>query len=238
MDGTGGRDGAGGMDGTDGRNAVGPLLAREFLARPPIEVGPELLGGVLHSTIGGAPVDIRITEVEAYSGATDPGSHAYRGRTARNQVMFGPPGHLYVYFTYGMHFCGNVVCGSEGSASGLLLRAGEVIAGHPIARSRRMLPSGVPARDRDLARGPARLAAALGISREHGGINLLDPASPITLHAPATDSRGTRQVRSGPRVGVRGPGGDGSTFPWRFWIDGDPTVSPYRPAAPLRGGGA
>ena len=110
----------------------------------------------------------------------------------------------------------------------LQVRAGEVIAGHPIARSRRMLPSGTPARDRDLARGPARLAAALGISREHGGIDLLDPASPITLHAPGADFSASRPVRSGPRVGVRGPGGDGATFPWRFWIEGDPTVSPYR----------
>lgn len=197
------------------------------LTPPAPEVAPSLLGAVLHH--GG--VAVRITEVEAYDGERDPGSHAYRGRTARNAVMFGPAGHLYCYFTYGMHTCANVVCGPPGTASAVLLRAGEVVAGADVARHRRTRGErAVP--DRDLARGPARLVQALGITLEMNGTDLGDPRGGIRLEL----ARGPvpTGVRTGPRVGVRGPGGDGETFPWRFWLEGEPTVSVYRPAAPLR----
>ena len=125
-----------------------------LLAGPVLDVAPRLLGAVLRHR----EVAVRITEVEAYDGPSDPGSHAAHGRTARNAVMFGPPAHLYVYFTYGMHHCCNVVCGPEGTAAAVLLRAGEVVDGLEVARARR------PAArtDRDLARGPARLCGALG----------------------------------------------------------------------------
>lgn len=185
------------------------------------EAAPRLLGSlVVHEHPVEGRVAIRLTEVEAYQGPEDPGSHAHRGRTDRNRVMFGPPGHLYVYRIYGMHDCANIVCSPEGVGAGVLLRAGEVVEGLALARSRR--PG---ARDRDLARGPARLARALGLDRSHGGTDLR--VGPVTLHladAPAGP------VRTGPRVGLR----LAADYPWRFWIDGDPTVSPYRPAAPKR----
>lgn len=127
------------------------------LCRPVEEVAPRLLGAVLRH----GPVAVRLTELEAYDGATDPASHAYRGRTARNAVMFGPPGHLYLYFTYGMHWAGNISCGPEGVGCGVLMRAGEVIEGIELARSRRGRAS-----DRDLARGPGRLTQALDLDRK------------------------------------------------------------------------
>ena len=197
--------------------ASAELAAR--LSGPVLEVAPRLLGAVLNRD----DVAVRITEVEAYDGADDPGSHAYRGRTARNAVMFGPAGHLYVYFTYGMHHCCNVVTGPEGRASAVLLRAGEVIAGHEAARSRR----GGVAADRDLARGPARLCQALGITREDNGTDLA--TGHLHLELAATE-REPAAVACGPRVGLR----EAADRPWRFWLAGDPTVSVYRPAAPLR----
>ena len=185
-----------------------------------VDVAPSLLGAVLHAD----DVAVRLTEVEAYAGEGDPGSHAFRGRTPRTEVMFGPAGRAYVYFTYGMHWCMNVVCGPDGVASAVLLRAGEVVEGIDVARARR------PAsRDRDLARGPARLTKALGIDSRYGGVDLLDPASPLRLtHGQPVDPA---SVRTGPRVGV---GGAGAATPWRFWLDGEPTVSVYRPAVPRR----
>ncbi len=186
----------------------------ELLSGPVLEVAPRLLGAVVRH----GEVEVRITEVEAYDGPDDPGSHAYRGRTDRNAVMFGPPGRLYVYFTYGMHHCCNVVLGPTGTPSAVLLRAGEVVAGLDLARQRR------GSSDRDLARGPARLCQALAITREQEGVDLvtgpvtLTPGEPVTGHA------------TGPRVGLR----RAADRPWRFWIPGEPTVSPYRPAKPLR----
>ena len=189
---------------------------RPLLALPPLEAAPLLLGAVLSH----GDVAVRITEVEAYAGAEDPGSHAYRGRTRRNQAMFGPPGHLYVYFTYGMHHCANVVCGPEDAAGAVLVRAGEVVAGLPLAMQRR---GGL--RERDLARGPARLCQALGLDLRHDGADLVD--GPVRLAPPAVPV--TRaEVRTGPRVGLR----HASERPWRFWIEGEETVSAYRPAAP------
>ena len=192
---------------------------RELLAGPVLEVAPRLLGAVLRH----GDVAVRLTEVEAYDGPDDPGSHAYRGRTRRNATMFGAPGHLYCYFTYGMHVCCNVVCGPEDRPSAVLLRAGEVVEGLSQARSRRPGSS-----DRDLARGPARLCRALGIDLTHDGVDLTvsvaGPATPtLTLGELSGD------VSTGPRVGLRGA----PDRPWRFWVTGDPTVSAYRPAKRL-----
>jgi len=191
------------------------LSLDEILAGPPVEAARRLLG----ATLRGRDVTLRLVEVEAYAGPADPGSHAYRGRTTRNAVMFGPPGHLYVYFTYGMHWCANVVCGPRGTASAALLRAASVVDGLEVARSRR---PGIA--DRDLARGPARLAKTLGLTGADNGIDVLDPAGDLVLSLaePVPDG----EVAAGPRVGLR----LAAEVPWRFWIDGDPAVSAYRPA--------
>jgi DNA-3-methyladenine glycosylase len=166
-------------------------------------------------------VAVRVTEVEAYSGeGDDPGSHAHRGRTRRNEVMFGPSGHLYTYFTYGMHTCGNIVCRPDGTAAGLLLRGGEVVEGVDLARARR--GDAVP--DRDLARGPARLAVALGILLADGGSDVF-AGDPYSLEFPAHP----RPFATSPRTGVSGEGGT-DRFPWRFYVPDEPTVSPYRKA--------
>ncbi|WP_256843067.1 DNA-3-methyladenine glycosylase [Ornithinimicrobium cryptoxanthini] len=205
------------------------MITHEFLARPALKVAPDLLGTVIEH--GG--VAVRLTEVEAYAGEQDPGSHAFRGRTRRNEVMFGPAGYLYVYFTYGMHTCANVVCGTDGTAQAVLLRAGEVISGEEAARSRRTSArTGRVPPERDLARGPARLAQALGLTLDDYGADLLGPGTVRLL--PGEERIDPGVIRTGPRVGVRGPGGDGTAYPWRFWVDGEPSVSDYRPAAPLR----
>jgi DNA-3-methyladenine glycosylase len=188
------------------------------LERPVEEVAPDLLGCLL-SAHG---VTVRLTEVEAYGGhGADPGSHAHRGPTPRSSIMFGPAGRLYVYFTYGMHWCANVVTGPEGHASAVLLRAGEVVAGLDLARERRPR-----ARDRDLCRGPARLAKALQLDADVLGVDVLDPGSPVRL----LHGAGRGEVRSGPRVGLSA----GHETPWRYWLADEPTVSPYRPGRPLR----
>jgi DNA-3-methyladenine glycosylase len=256
-------------------------VRRALLAGPVLEVAPKLLGMVLRSSSAEGTVAVRLTEVEAYDGPSDPGSHAYRGQTARNAVMFGRPGHLYVYFTYGMHFCMNISAGPDGRPSAVLLRAGEIIEGVDLARKRRgvitppiakfnqatgSLPgkaSGVlPAKgpglrsgepdgrrrnglegvlpgasrtrtrakadpDRDLARGPARMCVALGIGRDDNGTDLFGRGSPIQL-LPGDGFDG--EPATGPRVGLR----EAADWPWRFWIPGDPTVSPYRPHVPKR----
>ncbi|MFG3554792.1 DNA-3-methyladenine glycosylase [Micromonospora sp. NPDC047557] len=179
--------------------------------------------GLLGCRLSAGGVTVRITEVEAYAGtAGDPASHAHRGRTGRNVVMFGPAGHAYVYFTYGMHWCMNVVTGVEGEAAAVLLRAGEVAEGLDAARARR------PAvrRDVDLARGPARLCAALGIDRAAYGAYLLGDG-PVRLRPPVRPVP-DETVVAGPRVGVTGA----HDLPWRFWLDGDPTVSAYRRHVP------
>ena len=201
--------------------AAADPLPPEFYDRPVPEVARALLG----ATVAHGGVVVRLTEVEAYAGQADPGSHAFRGRTARNAVMFGPPGRVYVYFTYGMHFCMNLVCGPPGTAGAVLLRAGEVVEGAAVAAARRTTAKA----PRDLARGPARLTVALGVDRSHDGADATDAGSPLVVRAgSAPDAAG---VRSGPRVGVAGAG---AGHPWRFWVDGDPTVSTYRPAVPRR----
>jgi DNA-3-methyladenine glycosylase len=195
------------------------VLPRSFYDRPVLEVARDLLGRVVvHDDVA-----VRLTEVEAYAGGHDPASHAFRGRTPRNAVMFGRGGHAYVYFTYGMHFCMNLVCGPEGQAAAVLLRAGAVVRGLDRARERR---AGVV--DRDLARGPARLTRTLGIDRRHDGADVTDPRSPLRVACgdPVADD----VVRWGPRVGVNAA----RDLPWRAWAADDPTVSTYRAHTPRR----
>ena len=205
--------------------------AASLLRRDSLEVAPALLGVVIAVTDPYGHVAIRLTEVEAYRGEEDPGSHAFRGRTARNASMFEAGGRIYVYFTYGMHHCLNIVTGPAGLSRAVLLRGGEVVDGIELARARR------PAArvDRDLARGPARLCAALGLDRSDDGTLLGGPGSRISLTLPeAQRAPDAERIRRGPRTGVAGPGGDGEAFPWRFWLDGEPTVSTYRPAVTRR----
>src|SRR5580700_7238633 len=200
-------------------------MPREFFARPSVPVAPELLGCVLEHQTEAGLVAVELTEVEAYAGASDPASHAYRGKTARNAVMFGPPGHAYVYFTYGMHFCVNLVCLGDGSASAVLLRAGRIIEGEELARARRTggvrgdgsargktaVPRGVRGDGtprekaaipfRDLARGPARLCQALDIDRSLDGADVCVPQSPLRMRwaAASTTARSAdRKILSGP----------------------------------------
>jgi DNA-3-methyladenine glycosylase len=194
-------------------------VARERLAGPAVHLAPRLLGAVVVSTVGGAEVALRLTEVEAYSGLGDAASHAFRGRTARNAVMFGPPGHLYVYFTYGMHWCANIVCGADGQAEAVLLRAGTVLRGLDAACARR------PAArtSADLARGPARLASVLGITRDQYGVDLCDDTAPVRLDRLARYRAAS--VAQGPRVGIT----VAADRPWRFWLVNEPSVSVFRP---------
>jgi DNA-3-methyladenine glycosylase len=189
-----------------------------LLSGDSLDVAPRLLGAL----VSHAGVTVRLTEVEAYRGEADPGSHGFRGPTPRTAVMFGPPGRLYLYFTYGMHWCANVVTGDDGTCSAVLLRAGEVVDGHGTAAARR---PGVP--PRDWARGPARLTRTLALTGDANGTDLLARDSAVRLVLTGGDGA---SVRTGPRVGVSLPGGDGERFPWRFWLAGEPTVSAYRPA--------
>ncbi|HEY2076665.1 MAG TPA: DNA-3-methyladenine glycosylase [Streptosporangiaceae bacterium] len=234
-------------------------LPREFFDRPAIEVAPDLLGCILwHDSLAGR-VAVRLVEVEAYQGASDPASHAFRGQTARNAVMFGPPGHVYVYFTYGMHFCANLVCQPAGQAEAVLLRAGEVVAGADLAAQRRVRENGQepgngsgpgngskpgnsrPLRAVDLARGPARLCQALGIDRGLDGADVCEPGSPVGIGpaqqpalagaAPAAAAPAAR----GQAVISTGPRvgvSQAADRPWRYWLAGDEHVSLYRPSKP------
>lgn len=203
---------------------------RDDLAALPVEVAPRLLGAHLTAVVDGVAVTARLTEVEAYHGLDtgdrpDPASHARMGPTARNATMWGEPGHLYVYLSHGIHSCVNVVCGPRGVAGGILLRGAEIVDGADAATLRR------PAArtPRDLARGPGRLGDALGLRHPvHDGIDAIGGVA----QAGATASLALRteplaEVASGPRVGVAGVAGT-DAFPWRFWIPGDPTVSPFR----------
>jgi DNA-3-methyladenine glycosylase len=194
------------------------------LDRPALEAAPLLLGAVFRS----GEVAVRITEVEAYEGqGLDAGSHAHRGRTARNGSLWGPPGTLYVYLSYGIHRCLNLVCGPEGHASGVLLRAGEVVDGLELARTRRATAK----RDVELARGPGRLGTALGIGLTDDGSSITTP--PFSLAFPPSAAPGESRITTSPRVGVSGHAGT-DAYPWRFFLAGDPTVSVYRPAVVRR----
>ena len=201
-----------------------PPLPRSFFARDPLVVAPDLLGAVLVNEVDGVSVAVRITEVEAYLGeGEDPASHSHRGLRPRNAVMFGPPGHLYVYFTYGMHWCANLVCRPDGVSGAVLLRAGEVVAGQGAARSRRPAAR----REVDLARGPARLASALALTGADNGRDLCDGGG---LRVLAGEPYSPDRRRTGPRVGVT----LGAASEWRFWLADEPTVSVYRPSQPRR----
>jgi DNA-3-methyladenine glycosylase len=200
-----------------------------------LEVARSLLGCRVETGWGDQRLAVRLTEVEAYAGTDDPGSHAFRGPTPRTEVMFGPPGHAYVYFSYGMHWCMNLVCGPPGQASAVLLRAGEPVfpsdAADPAEREAftRLVQRRRPGiRAIDLARGPARLTMLLGVDRDFGGTDVTDPAGRLRVLPGATvpDAR----VRTGPRVGLS----VGADRPWRFWVDGERSVSPYRPGKPRR----
>jgi DNA-3-methyladenine glycosylase len=173
---------------------------------------------VLASDIGGARVAVRLTEVEAYAGLQDAASHAFRGPTPRTSVMFGPPGHLYCYFTYGMHWCANIVCETDGVAGAVLLRAGEVVEGLQAARLRRPAAR----RDVDLARGPARLASCLGLAAGQSGLDLCDPNSPVRLESMPVRRR--PGIVSGPRVGIS----VAIDRPWRYWLADEPSVSAFK----------
>ncbi len=263
-------------------------IPREFFARPSVQVAPDLLGCVLEHETAEGLVAVELTEVEAYAGQADPASHAYRGKTARNAVMFGPPGHAYVYFTYGMYFCVNLVCLGDDTASAVLLRAGRVIEGEELARARRVrrrARGGSAGQDsasqdstgrdsasrdsasqdsasqdsasqdsasrdsagqdsagqdsasrdsarlaaRDLARGPGRLCQALDIDRTLDGADVCTAESPLRVRSrqtgPGTNARSAeKEICSGPRVGVSAA----ADVPWRFWVEGDPTVSAYK----------
>lgn len=232
--------------GPPGPEPIDPAeLMRTPRAEPPpdfnlsadvVTAAHSLLGAVLRR----GDVAVRLVEVEAYDGPTDPASHAHKGRTDRNWVMFGPPGHLYVYISYGVHHAANVAAGPAGRGSGVLMRSGQVIAGVELARQRR----GAKTTDRDLARGPGRLTQALGITRPDNGTDVLrldsrdtdghstgsersdaGVNSPLAIQlSAATEPVGA--IANGPRVGVS----KAADRPWRFWIADSPYVSAYRPA--------
>ncbi len=190
------------------------VLPRSFYRRDSLSVAPELLNKVLVHDGRAA----RIVEVEAYMAGDDPASHAYRGPTARNAVMFGPPGHLYVYFTYGMHWCANAVCGPVGQATAVLLRAGAPLRGLAAMRAARPAAR----RDRDLASGPAKLCQALGVDQAHDGADLVsgDRAVRIVDDGVAPPERPGVSGRIGLSVA--------SDRPWRWYVPGDPNVSRRR----------
>ncbi|HTX62189.1 MAG TPA: DNA-3-methyladenine glycosylase [Acidimicrobiales bacterium] len=194
-------------------------MRRDALVAGPLDVAPFLLGKlVVHGEMAA-----RIVEVEAYHGELDPASHAYRGRTARNATMFGPAGLLYVYFSYGMHWCANVVCGEEGVACAVLLRALEPVAGTgemAAARAAHRRASGPPP-ERDLCRGPANLTRALGIGKEHDGVDLLSPSSPVRLVDDGVPPPSGAALAQGPRIGIS----RATELEWRFWIAGNRYVS-------------
>jgi DNA-3-methyladenine glycosylase len=204
-------------------SAPGHLLTAADLLGKPDEVAPTLLGCWLVTDRPDGTVAVRLTEVEAYSGeGMDPAAHSHRGPTPRAEIMFGPPGKLYVYFSYGVHWCANVVVGPSGVGSAVLLRAGEVVAGESLARARRPAVKAF----RDLARGPARLTQTLAIGPEDKGADLLSPSSSVRLHRgePPAD------VSTGPRVGIS----VATDLPWRFWETGAASVSVFRPGGKPR----
>lgn len=218
-------------------------------------VAPTLLGAVLSHTEGELSVGLRITEVEAYEGALDPGSHAYRGETPRTGPMFASPPRVYIYLSYGIHSCVNIVCAPQGEGQGCLVRAGELLWGYELMRERRPRARS----PRDWARGPGNVGAALGVSPKMSGSQLTLKTLPSTLMTPKphevfkahSPGSGTKRhgdswrslmvppqglalyLRSKPvetyaqsgRVGVSGEGGDASRYPWRFYIPGEPSVS-------------
>lgn len=199
----------------------GRTLPRSFYRRDSRALAPLLLNKIfLHDDRVEGRVAVRIVEVEAYAGSKDPASHAFRGRTPRNATMFGAPGHLYVYFTYGMHFCMNVVAQDGDDASAVLLRAGAPVAGLELLRARRPTVH----RDRDLASGPGRLTQALGVAREHDGVDLTRGPVRLLDDGVAPPRHPGRSTRVGLRTGR------GDLEPWRWWVPGDVNVSRSKPS--------
>lgn len=201
-----------------------PPLPRDWFDRPVLELAPLLLG----CELVGRGVRLRITEVEAYVGAEDPGSHAYKGISARNATMFGEPGHLYVYRHMGLHSCMNIVADAEGTGTGCLIRGGEITAGIDLALARRNA-AGVCRTERDLARGPGRATVACGITFADDGLDLCadrsaDPAAALHLE-PRDPALPAPAIATGARIGLGEVASDPARFPWRFRIPGDPTVS-------------
>ena len=200
------------------------ILPRRFYRRPVLEVAPELLGKVLWRRTENGVLAGRIVEVEAYDGGNDEASHAFRGETGRTAVMFGPPGHLYVYFTYGMHFCCNAVCGETGRASAVLIRALEPLRGadqmrlHREAKRRSKAKQPRPFHDHELTSGPARLCQALAIGREENGADLVRPDCGLSIR---DDGTAPPKATCGPRIGIS----KAVDYPWRFWVDGNANVS-------------
>lgn len=194
-------------------------LSRSFYERDALEVARDLIGCVFVHRLPESDVAVRLVETEAYRGAEDPGSHGFRGMTPRTRTMFGPPGRLYVYFTYGMHWCVNVVCAREGVCQAVLLRAGEPLEGAALMRVFR----GGIANDRLLASGPARLAQAMGISKPHDGASLLRGGSFYCAEDDVTEAMRAGEVAQTVRVGLSV--GRGDEIPWRFVVPGHPHAS-------------
>lgn len=197
-------------------------MGPDHLQTDPLSAAHRVLG----ATLSGPGVRAMIVEVEAYGGVPDgpwpdAAAHSYRGPTGRNRVMFGPPGHLYTYRSYGIHVCANVASGPAGTASAVLLRAAAVEDGLEAARARR----GAQHADAALARGPGNLCSALGITLADNGLDLFDPAGPVTLTL--REPVAAAAVESGPRVGVSGA----ADRPWRLWLAGHPAVSAYKRSA-------
>jgi DNA-3-methyladenine glycosylase len=206
-----------GAGGPPPESAVGPAasLERSFYDRPSLVVAPDLVGKLLATDDGRVA---RIVEVEAYAGADDPGSHAYRGRTARNATMFGPPGGLYVYFTYGMHFCANAVCGPAETPQAVLLRAAAPVAGLDLMRAARWRTQRRQ-HDRDLCRGPGRLCQALGIDRAYDGADLVTGEGGVRLLADGWAP--SRPPAVSTRIGLSA----GADLEWRYFVENSPWVS-------------
>ncbi|MEA2486733.1 MAG: DNA-3-methyladenine glycosylase [Actinomycetota bacterium] len=202
-------------------------LPKSFYARDALTVARDLLGCLFVHVLDGERLAVRLVETEAYRGQIDPGSHGYRGPTARTEVMYGPPAHLYVYFTYGMHWCANVVCARDGVCEAVLLRAGEPLEGIDTMRARR----GGIANDRLIASGPARLTQAMGIARAHNGARLLAPCSIWCAEDSTTTAIRRLRIAQTKRIGLSA--GRGDDLPWRFALADSPFTS--RPTRVNRG---
>ena len=194
-------------------------LTKAFYARDALAVARDLIGCLFVRGSGHEMVGVRLVETEAYRGPIDPGSHGYRGMTNRTRVMYGPPGRLYVYFTYGMHWCANIVCADAGTCEAVLLRAGEPVFGTEVMRANR----GGVARDRLIATGPARLASAMGVAKEQNGASLLRGGEFWCAEDSVTESYRSGEIAQTVRIGLGA--GRGTEIPWRFVVPGHPHAS-------------